>query len=65
LDRILLGGTARALRPFGRLWDELAPDDNEVAARVPAYSAVAASAVPELATRALNALHALEHRGND
>jgi hypothetical protein len=63
LNRILLGGTAPALHPFGLLWAELAPDDSEVAARVAAYTAVAASAPPGLATRALKALNALGHQG--
>lgn len=63
LRRILLGGTAPALHPFAALWSELAPDDGEVAARVPAYTAVAASAPPGLAEQALKALHALAENG--
>ena len=63
LRRILLGGTAPALRPFRLLWSELAPDDGEVADRIAAYTAVAGSAAPGPATQALKALHALVGQG--
>jgi len=63
LRRILLGGTAPALRPFGLLWSELAADEDEVAARVAEYTALAGSAAPGFAAQALRALHALDGQG--